>query len=42
MNPVQHLFQALNPLFRSFASSSSLYFQARTSLRLLMMLVFLN
>jgi len=37
---VQHLFQAFNSLLRSFTSSSSLYFQARTASRLLMMLIF--
>jgi len=42
LNLVQHLFQAFNWLLRSFTSSSSLYFQARTALRLLMMLVFMN
>jgi len=40
LNPVQHLFQAFNSLLRNFAGSSSLYFQARTALRLLMVLVF--
>jgi len=42
LNPVQHLFQAFNSLLRSFTSSSSLYFQTETALRLLMMLVFVN
>jgi len=40
LNQVQHLFQALNPLLRSFTKSSSLYFQSLTTLRLLMMLIF--
>jgi len=40
LNPLQHLFQAFNSLLRSFTGSSSLYFQARTAWRLLMMLIF--
>jgi len=39
---MQHLFQAFNSLLRRFTSGSSQYFQARTALRLLMILVFLN
>jgi len=42
MNPVQHFFQALNSLLCSFTNSSSLYFQAQTAIRLLMMLIFPN
>jgi len=38
LNPVQHLFQAFNSLLRSSTSSSSLYFQSRIALRLLMLI----